>query len=896
MNAPSYITSSNGTTIGRTGSDHGPSGVGEKGPGLLVDDRRYLIDRRLSKVWRLLARVREQGDDGEVSARVIHKLRVATRRAGTSIRSVPGAGEQDAGQRLLRRLKKIRRAAAGARDADVQGELLGTLFEDDSGDAGAALKVVRKHLRRQRERSITKLLKHASKRTSLLRAHATLVENLPDALRPGSDVQASQEPVDRVWDEVREAGRSDLRDLSNMHRLRIAIKHARYALETLEQARAQVDRLVRLQDELGHLNDLRIARELLLAVRERARDGQELRKKARRGFEHLLSRVDSELSSAHSELLNVVGDGVIDDIGDRLGLDRQGQSAPERSEPTRAPAIDAGGGQGDRAGDGHERIAAIDVGTNSVRLIVAAVESDGSLRVLDDEKVLSRLGRGLDATGGLSERAMRETAMAVSRMRSIALGYGAGTLRVIGTAAVREADNGDVFLRMLREVAGVELEVVSSEKEALLSYSSVAAAFDLRSARAGVVDIGGGSTEIVLSAPRERGSVPLGVWGGVIDRVLKIPIGAVKLTERFGGARACAGERFAEMKREARRLVEHEVGSAALRPDMLVGVGGTLSTLGSMSAHKEYGPAAGGLFESEIQGRLIRRAEVKQFIGRLRDLGVEQRSRIPGLASDRVDIILAGLVIVDAVMRGLRIDELRVHLGGVRDGVLAEMVSERFRGPGARDAERDPLVSVRRFARGCGYESGHSEHVAGLALSIFDQLSAQGVRGVGGVGRLGSRERVLLESAAVLHDVGYLINYAGHHKHSYHLILHAELPGLTKAEQRVVACVARYHRRSGPKKSHGGYAGLSGPDRERVRKLAAILRVADGLDRTHSRVVRGVRVFVEGGSCVLRVSADEEPSVDMWGAHRKGGLFERVFGVSLSLEWDGAEPVPSALG
>jgi exopolyphosphatase/guanosine-5'-triphosphate,3'-diphosphate pyrophosphatase len=292
---------------------------------------------------------------------------------------------------------------------------------------------------------------------------------------------------------------------------------------------------------------------------------------------------------------------------------------------------------------------------------------------------------------------------------------------------------------------------------------------------------------------------------------------------------------------------------------------------------------------------------------------------VPGLPDERADIIVAGVLLVDVLIRRLGVNEARVHDGGIRDGLMLSMVREHFgrasggtggaagldKGGNARAAggptqdvmtarAGSPLRGVRRFAESCNYEASHAGHVAGLALQIFDAVGPwAGGRRVhraqeGESPRLPAftaRDRTLLEAAALLHDVGYLVNYASHHKHSYHLIVHADLPGFTHREIQVIANVARYHRAAAPKPRHRAFAVLSADDRTLVRALSALLRIADGLDRTHMQRVTGVLVTLGRKQARFVVSAGEEPSVDLWGAIRKSDLFGAVFGRAPEFEW-----------
>jgi exopolyphosphatase/guanosine-5'-triphosphate,3'-diphosphate pyrophosphatase len=519
------------------------------------------------------------------------------------------------------------------------------------------------------------------------------------------------------------------------------------------------------------------------------------------------------------------------------------------------------------------RIAAIDVGTNSIRLIVAEARPDGSYRVLDDEKEVGRLGKGLSRTGELSASAMKASALVIARMKGIAEGYGVTALRAVGTCAVREARNQRQFLRLVKQESGVELEVISSDEEARLAFMSVNHAFDLRPLSAAVVDIGGGSTEVVLSS------------GGVVEKIYSLPLGAVRLTEQFDLASGNDEQRFEEMCESIRKTIKRHMGKPALRPQLLIGTGGTYTALASVAqlqgsnSDRDGGPV-------NVRGYEIQRSAINHLLNWLRSMSPKARARVPGLSPERAEIIVAGVAIIDGMMRRLKVNTLRVHDRGIRDGIILGMIRDMFPGAGqAAHGPHDRMEAVRRFAESCSYERAHSDHVAQLAVQAFNQMKEQ-LPG-GPWSKPNSRE--LLEAAGFLHDVGYYINYAKHHKHSYHLIVHSELPGFTYREIEVIANVARYHRRSGPKKSHATFAKLPPGDQELVTKLAAILRVVDGLDRAHAQIVTSVKVQIKRGTAWFIAQADQEPAVDLWGAARKSGLFLKAFGLEARFDWSGAK-------
>jgi exopolyphosphatase/guanosine-5'-triphosphate,3'-diphosphate pyrophosphatase len=261
------------------------------------------------------------------------------------------------------------------------------------------------------------------------------------------------------------------------------------------------------------------------------------------------------------------------------------------------------------------------------------------------------------------------------------------------------------------------------------------------------------------------------------------------------------------------------------------------------------------------------------------------------LSLERAEIIVAGIAIVDGVMRRLKSNTIRVHDRGIRDGLILGMIRQFFpRTEKTATLPPDRMRTVRQFAESCRYEKAHSEHVAALAVEVFDQLARRSPQAAW----CRPINRELLEAAGVLHDIGYAINYAKHHKHSYHMIVHSDLPGFTHREIEIIANVARYHRRSAPKASHSSFTKLAEADQVLVRRLSGILRIVDGLDRGHSQQVKSVAVRVRGNAAVFRVNAVREPAVDLWGAERKAGLFAKTFGLVPTLEWSGRKAITHA--
>ncbi|HEY4309924.1 MAG TPA: Ppx/GppA phosphatase family protein [Pirellulales bacterium] len=509
------------------------------------------------------------------------------------------------------------------------------------------------------------------------------------------------------------------------------------------------------------------------------------------------------------------------------------------------------------------RLAAIDIGTNSVRLMIVEPLRDGTYRILDEEKETTRLGRNLAKTKRLDPVAVEESLNALRRMKQIAAGFQAREVRVIATCAVREAKDGQEFCRRAKEEIGLDVEVISGEQEGRLAFYSVARNFPLAGKNVAIADIGGGSTEIILAS------------GDMIEAIYTTPLGAVRLTDEFLGGGDVQLDDFERLLDSIDRKLRREIKKRFFVPHILIGSGGTFTTLAEMVM------ATKGQNGLPLRGYEVTHAEVRHLLDRLRKMPAKARRNVTGLSSDRADIIVAGIAIIDRLMRRFKVNRLQVHNRGIRDGLVLTMIDSTL-GTTSQDPH-DQDLAIERFAAGCGVDLAHGRQVARLAGSIFAQLAEHY--------QLRAEDRPLLEAAARMQDVGYLIDYDKHHKHSYHLILNSRLAGFPPQELELIANIARYHRGGKPKAKHANYDRLPAADQERVRRLAAILRIAGGLDRSHSRVVRDVEIKFSPRAITMNVIADELPEVDLWGARRRCDFFEWVFDIPLRVEWhDPAAP------
>jgi exopolyphosphatase/guanosine-5'-triphosphate,3'-diphosphate pyrophosphatase len=433
------------------------------------------------------------------------------------------------------------------------------------------------------------------------------------------------------------------------------------------------------------------------------------------------------------------------------------------------------------------------------------------LTVVDEVKAQPRLAQGLAASGRLNADAMLRALTALERMNAVAQRRGVSRLAAVATAAVREADNGEDFLRLVQRRLGIPLTIIDPETEALLSYRSVAHHFPLDQ-RTIIADIGGGSLEVI------------GAVRGILDLTLSLPLGAVRLTERHLEGRKNPRMALVRLRSRIRRRLRQETSWEAWRGAQVVGSGGSFTNLGRMAAARR------GLDVGAVHGTHVTTAEVEHLLDWLSSMSPGQRAQVPGLNPQRADIILAGLAVTAELLDQLDSPELIVSAFGLREGLLLEMIGEQ------QQPVDDPLRLAREFAERCQCDIRHVEQVRRLALLLFDRLAEP----------LGAdpAERNLLEAAALLHDVGQLISYRNRHLHSHNLIMHAERLGLSARERPLVALVARYHRKESPSRKHPDYARLSRADRRIVKRLAAMLRIADGLDRGYTSVVDRLRFYL----------------------------------------------------
>jgi exopolyphosphatase/guanosine-5'-triphosphate,3'-diphosphate pyrophosphatase len=505
------------------------------------------------------------------------------------------------------------------------------------------------------------------------------------------------------------------------------------------------------------------------------------------------------------------------------------------------------------------RLAALDLGSNSFHLLVADVHPDGTFAGVTREKEMLRLGDEVSRHGRITDASIEHAVDAVRRFKRIADADGAIEIIAKATSAIRSAENGSEVVDALEEATGVDVEVISGIEEARLIFAAVRASVVLDPAPALCMDIGGGSVELMIgdaTGLRWSTSEPLGVGRLTAELVEHDP-------PSKGDRR-----RLEERIRATFEPLEPEV--AAFAPRMLVGTSGTLNDIARMVT-----AACTGEVPASSNGLRITRADFFALHDRVMRAKASERRRMPGLEEQRAELLPAGSTLLAVAMDVFGLDELTASDWALREGIVLDAVRTHDPDDWSDDPRALRRAAVAGLARRCNSAPEHTRHVVRLALSLFDQT--QSLHG------LGPDDRELLEYAVMLHDIGQHVSRKGHHRHAAYLVENGELRGFSPAEVALLAALVRHHRRGDPKASEPRLAALAPDDRDRVRRIVALLRLADGLDRGRRGVVERVDVEVGPDLVVLRLRARGDAELECWGARRKRDLFEKVFGRELEL-------------
>jgi exopolyphosphatase/guanosine-5'-triphosphate,3'-diphosphate pyrophosphatase len=504
------------------------------------------------------------------------------------------------------------------------------------------------------------------------------------------------------------------------------------------------------------------------------------------------------------------------------------------------------------------RIAALDLGSNSFHLLVADVHPDGTFEAVTREKDMLRLGDEVARDGRITPPTADRAIASIRRLRQLADAAGAQEVIAKATSAIRSAANGSELVDRIEAETGVEVEVISGLEEARLIFAAVRASLVLEPAPAVCIDIGGGSVEVTIgdgAGLRWAASLPLGVGRLTADIAPEDPPTKADRTAFEDRVRDVVGPYVEEVR--------------SRRPRMAVGTSGTINDLARLAAANEDGE-----IPASANGLRVGIEQLRDLQRRIVRMSTAERRRLPGIEDKRAELLPAGVIVLLTLLDEFGLDEFGVDEmtfsdWALREGIVLDAVSAHDPDDWSDDPHALRRAAVAGLARRCGSDAAHSQHVAKLALSLFDQTRP--------LHELGDDDREMLEYAALLHDIGQHVSRKGHHRHAAYLVENAQLRGFSPDEIEFLAALVRHHRRGDPKPSEPRFAALDKDARERLRKLAALLRLADGVDRGRRGVVENIDVQIGTDLVVLRLHADQDAELELWGVRRRRDLFEKIF-------------------
>ncbi|MDB9455157.1 Ppx/GppA phosphatase family protein [Dolichospermum circinale] len=516
----------------------------------------------------------------------------------------------------------------------------------------------------------------------------------------------------------------------------------------------------------------------------------------------------------------------------------------------------------------NQMIAAIDIGTNSLHIVIVKIEAAlPSFTMIAREKETVRLGDRNLITGELKPEIMNKAIACLGRFKTLAYSLGVTSIVAVATSAVRESPNGKEFLHQIETQVGLNVDLISGREEARRIYLGVLSGMEFNNQPHIIIDIGGGSTELILGDSEEPRSLT------------STKIGAVRLTGELVKSDPITETEFKYLQAYARGMLERSVEEVQGKLKIgdsprLIGTSGTIETIATIHAREKL-----GLVPSTLNGYQFSLQDLRTWVTRLRRMTNIERAAIPGMPEKRSEVILAGAVILQEAMTLLGLESLTVCERSLREGVIVDwMLTHGFIDNRLRFQSSIRQRSVLKIAKKYQTNLEHGDRVAAFALSIFDQTQAQ-------IHNWGANQRQLLWAAAVLHNSGHHVSHSAHHKHSYYLIRNSELLGYNETEIEIIANIARYHRKSPPKKKHENYRNLLHKEhRTMVNQLSAMLRLAVALDRRQIGAIAHIQCeyqpnFQEFKMLIFPSTIEDECGLEMWSLDYKKGVFEEEFGL-----------------
>ncbi|MDF3819686.1 Ppx/GppA phosphatase family protein [Leptospira sp. 96542] len=509
-------------------------------------------------------------------------------------------------------------------------------------------------------------------------------------------------------------------------------------------------------------------------------------------------------------------------------------------------------------------LAAIDLGTNSFHIVIVRLRPDGTFEYLNKEKESVRLGSGSGDYAVIQTEAMDRGIACLKRFKTLATSYNA-EIRAVATSALREADNRQEFLDRAEKEAGIQIQVVSGNEEARLIYLGILQGLPVFDKRILLIDIGGGSTELLVG---EKGEI-------LFSTSLKL--GAIRLTEKYLKKDPISLTDLQKCRMHIESVLSSFLPQMEVwKPFTLVGSSGTITSVASMVLEKKQEK------KDRLNGTEITTDQFKEVRKQVLDAdSLKKRLKIPGLDAKRGDIIVGGILVLDEVIQNLKLPSFLVSEFALRDGIVYDTIDSWFRHAEIDIPKLDNIreKAIRTVANLYPAGKKHGEQVNALTLQLFDDLKD--------LHNLGNLERDYLETACHLHQVGLCISHHSYHKHSYYIIKNSEaMVGFSNAEIEIIALTARYHRKGGPKGKHEEFKVLRPEDQTLVKKLASLLRIGDGLDRSEKSIITRLDAIYAGGKVVCRLyhKLGYDPNLEIWSVAEKKDLFEETFGVKMEFE------------
>ncbi|MCC7451810.1 MAG: Ppx/GppA family phosphatase [Anaerolineae bacterium] len=499
-----------------------------------------------------------------------------------------------------------------------------------------------------------------------------------------------------------------------------------------------------------------------------------------------------------------------------------------------------------------QRMAIIDVGSNSFRLIVITYRPGYHFQVTDEVKETVRLVQGMSATGLMRAAPMDRAIETMQLYAAFCKASNITDISAVATSAVREAKNREAFLARVKRQSGIDVRVLSGEEEANYGYLAAVNSTTLNSGF--VIDLGGGSLEITRVENRQS------------RENVSFTLGAVRTTEDWLPNAPATPQAVNRLRKHVQEQLSTLDWFKAAPNTRVIGLGGSLRNAAQITQKMHDYPL------TELHGFNLRESDLQKVITTLEPMTVEQRRNVPGMKAERADIALAGAIVVDECLKFAGYDRLTVCGQGLREGVFYERFLSPNDPPIFKDVRRASVMNTAHLYR---FQEPHADHVVHLSLRLFDQLRDYEPL-------FGNNERELLWAACMLHDIGMSVDYNGHHHHSFYLILNAGLPGYTHRELALIGLMTRYHRKGTPDIGDL-WDVMDKDDDKRLLKMTALLRLAEQLDRSRDGAVRDVRLHVDSDWAQLEAVSESDVSVALWAAQRHVDIFKAAFGRALEI-------------